>query len=150
MTSPTPARVSGPGALAQRTDGGQPIRHIADAKYGEDKAFVEQQKAAPLADGPGQVTAGGQPPSPSAMPSPGPAGGGPGPSAPPPQIIPLSAPTRNPNQPVTTGAQFGPPPKPDKPELKPDQLSQALAPYFAADNTGILVSLAWDLAEMGL
>jgi len=52
MTSP--ARVSGPGALSQRSDaGGQPIRHLPDPKYGEAQEFAAIQKAAPLAEAPG-------------------------------------------------------------------------------------------------
>mgnify|MGYP003151379720 CR=1 FL=1 len=50
---PTPTRknaVSGPGALSQRTDGNQPVMRLPDAKYGESKAFEEQQQAAPLGD----------------------------------------------------------------------------------------------------
>ena len=48
-----PAAVSGPGALSARTDGGagsstQPIRRIPGQQYGEGKALVEQQQAAPL------------------------------------------------------------------------------------------------------
>tara|TARA_R100001129_G_scaffold77933_1_gene53100 strand:- start:11924 stop:12337 length:414 start_codon:yes stop_codon:yes gene_type:complete len=50
---PTPTRknaVSGPGALSQRTDGAQPVMRLPDAKYGESKAFEEQQQGAPLGD----------------------------------------------------------------------------------------------------
>ena len=48
-----PAATSGPGALSARTDGGagsktQPIRRIPGQAYGEGKALVEQQQAAPL------------------------------------------------------------------------------------------------------
>lgn len=51
MTSP--AQVSGPGALSQRTDaGGQPIRNLPDPKYGEAGEFAAMQKAAPLAEAP--------------------------------------------------------------------------------------------------
>lgn len=154
MTSPTPARVSGPGALSQRTDGGQPLRHIADAKYGEDKANIEQQKMAPLGNSADQ----GPPPMGAAGPSAGQSGMGgppggmappPGPAAPPQAITPFGAPTAMPSQPVTTGAQFGPPPKPEV-NIKPNQLSQSLAPYFAADDTGVLAEFAWKLSQMGL
>lgn len=146
MTQPTPTRISGPAQMSQRTDGGQPIRHIADAKYGEDKAFVQQQKGAPLADGPAR------PETPTFAGSPAPTGlVGPGPSAPPPEITPLSAPTAYPGQPVTTGMQMGStPPRPPKPDMQPGQLSNALRPYIAADDTGVLGELAWNLAQMGL
>lgn len=148
----TPARVSGPGALSQRTDNGQPLRHMANAKYGEDKAFIAQQKAAPLADGPDR-------PSPVAV-QPGGMSGMGGPSAgggqvagPPPELTPLSAPTTRPGEPVTSGAALGPgpgPAGPPKPQVSAGQLSSALAPYFAADNTGVLREFAWKLSEMGL
>ncbi len=51
-----PAPVSGPGALARRTDGGpgsktQPLRVATGGNYGEAKASEDQQKAAPLAGG---------------------------------------------------------------------------------------------------
>lgn len=51
-----PAPVSGPGALAQRTDGGpadrQPIRSLPDAEYGANKEFREIQQGAPLYEQP--------------------------------------------------------------------------------------------------
>lgn len=152
MTSPTPARVSGPGSLSQRTDGGQPLRHIADAKYGEDKANIEQQKMAPLGNSADQGAAGpsqgGAPMGLTASPGGIPAGP-PGPAAPPQAITPFGAPTAMPSQPVTQGAQFGPPPRPEV-NIKPNQLSQSLAPYFAADETGVLANFAWKLSQMGL
>lgn len=148
MTSPTPALVSGPGALSKRTDGGQPLRHIADARYGEDKANIEQQKMAPLANTADQGAAGPavSPPMGSSMG----AGAAPaGPAAPPQAITPFDAPTTMPDQPVTQGAQFGPAPKPQV-NIQPNQISQSLAPYFAADNTGVLAEFAWKLSQMGL
>jgi hypothetical protein len=141
--------VSGPGALSQRTDGGQPIRHIADAKYGEDKEFVGQQKMAPLADG------GPTGPAPGGLPAPptGLSAAGPGPTGSPPSqpITPFGAPTGNPDQPVTAGAQpFGAPAQPPKINLQPNQLSQALAPYVAGDDSGVLADFMWNLSQMGL
>lgn len=148
MTSPTPALVSGPGALSKRTDGGQPLRHIADAKYGEDKANIEQQKMAPLGNSADQGAAGpptAGPMSSGASATPGLAG----PAAPPQAITPFGAPSTMPDQHVTTGAQFGPPQRP-KVNIQPNQLSQSLAPYFAADDTGVLADFAWKLSQMGL
>lgn len=145
MTSPTPALVSGPGALSKRTDGGQPLRHIADAKYGEDKENIAQQKAAPLGNSADQGAAG---PALSMPAGPGPAGPS-GPAAPPQAITPFDAPTAMPDQPVTQGAQFGPPPKPEV-TIQPNQISRSLAPYFAADETGVLAEFAWKLSQMGL
>lgn len=61
-----PAAVSGPGALSQRTDRGQPIRVAPGGNYGERKALEAQQAAAPMATSP--APAGGEP----AVRSPGP------------------------------------------------------------------------------
>lgn len=145
----TPALVSGPGALSKRTDGGQPLRHIADAKYGEDKANIAQQKAAPLANSADQGAAG-----PSAGPmslggSPTGMAPSPGPAAPPQPITPFTAPSTMPDQHVSTGAQYGPA-GPAQVKVQPRQLSDALTPYFAADDTGVLQDFAWKLSEMGL
>lgn len=144
----TPALVSGPGALSKRTDGGQPLRHIADAKYGEDKANIAQQKAAPLANSADEGAAGpapGMPMSSGASAPPGPAG----PAAPPQPITPFGAPSAMPDQHVSTGAQYGPA-GPAKVKIQPKQLSEALTPYFAADDTGVLQDFAWKLSEMGI
>ncbi len=146
----TPARVSGPGALSQRTDGGQKLMHLPDAKYGADKAMMEQQRAAPLAKAPELGAAGGGM---AGLPTSAPPGPGvaPSPAAPPQAITPFDAPSALPDQHVSTGMQAGsgaPGPRPV--EVKPSQLSDALAPYFAADDTGILADFAWKLSEMGL
>jgi hypothetical protein len=96
-----PAPVSGPGSLSQRTDGGptQPIRSLPNAKYGENKDFVQLQQAAPLAGG------GVAPPVPGAPPD---GGGQSSPQMPTPQ--PLTGGTVMPGQPVTHGADSGPGP----------------------------------------
>lgn len=148
MTSPTPALVSGPGALSQRTDGGQPLRHIANAKYGEDKENIAQQKMAPLGNSAEEGAAGPAPNMPS-LDAGGAAPGPPGPAAPPQAITPFGAPTTMPDQHVTTGMQTGPP-QPPPVNIQPNQLSQSLAPYFAADETGVLAEFAWKLSQMGL
>lgn len=149
MSSPTPALVSGPGALSKRTDGGQPLMHIPDAKYGEDKANIAQQKMAPLgnsAESTGPRPNAGAPPAETG----GPVAPSGQPGGPPPQpITPFGAPSANPDQHVTAGAQFGPPPEP-KVQVQPNQFSNALAPYFAADDTGVLADFAWKLSQMGL
>src|SRR4051812_1499780 len=103
----TPAVVSGPGALSKRTDGGQPLRHIADAKYGEDKANIAQQKAAPLANSADEGAAGPAPFSAPALAGGDGPPGAPGPAAPPQPITPFGAPTAMPDQHVTTGMQTG-------------------------------------------
>lgn len=146
----TPALVSGPGSLSQRTDGGQPLRHIADAKYGEDKANIAQQKMAPLGDSADQGPVG-----PPAAAGPGPAAMAPsngtaGPAAPPQAITPFGAPTASPDQHVTTGMQQGPTSPKPKINLQPNQFSQALSPYVAGDDSGVLAEFMWKLSQMGL
>ena len=81
-----PAAVSGPGALSARTDGGagsstQPIRRIPGQQYGESKALVEQQQAAPL----------------PSVAQPGTTGRG----------VDVFAPTERPQEPITEGAMLG-------------------------------------------
>ena len=93
-----PAPVSGPGSLARRTDGGpgasQPQMALPDAKYGEAKAFQQQQAGAPMAS---LSSLGAPSPQPSAAPQQ-------------PQMdlpIPLTDPTMRPGEPVTHGADAG-------------------------------------------
>lgn len=89
-----PAPVSGPGALAQRTDGGagQPIRAATGQAYGDRKAIVNQQQAAPLSSGP-------------ATPAAAAAAGAP---AAPVANFDVFRPTEAPNEPTTAGAALGP------------------------------------------
>ena len=84
----SPAQVSGPGSLSQRTDGANHAQ-LSDAKYGEQKSFQDIQGGAPL-NGPMGAQPGAQ-----AVPLPqAPTGFG--------------APTQNPDEPVTAGASAGP------------------------------------------
>lgn len=81
----TPAAVSGPGALSQRTDGGptsQPPMVASGGPYGSRQDMEQIQGGAPLAA----------------------AAAGPSPA----DMIPLGAPTQNPGEPVTAGAALGP------------------------------------------
>jgi len=96
-----PAMVSGPGASSQRTDGGpgstQAARWVAGGDYG-DGGLMGIQQGAPMAATPtpqttmpqvqpqGQMQDQGQP------------------------VVPLTAPTTRPNEPVTAGAAAGPGP----------------------------------------
>lgn len=77
-----PAPVSGPGAMSKRTDGGpadrQAMRDLPNAKYGEQAQFQDIQRGAPMA---------------AADPRAG--------------IIPLSAPSQRPDEPVTAGNPLG-------------------------------------------
>ena len=78
----SPAPVSGPGALSQRTDGGpadqQAMRALPNAAYGENAEFQAIQAGAPMMEDPG-------------MPMP------PG----------IDAPTMRPDEPITAGADMG-------------------------------------------
>lgn len=80
-----PAPVSGPGALSQRTDGGategmtQPQQRYSGMPYGENKSVNDQQSGAPLAGNPMPLA----------------------------DLMPLDVPTARPNEPVTTGINFG-------------------------------------------
>ena len=104
-----PAPVSGPGNLARRTDGGpgakQPVMTLPDAKYGEAKAFKQQEQGAPMS------ALGGMPsPAGPGGPPAGPGPGGPAGQAMPDMPVPLSDPTQRPDEPVTHGADAGPGP----------------------------------------
>jgi hypothetical protein len=108
-----PAGASGPGPLSRRTDGGaaQALRQLPNAKYGENSQFQALQQAASLSASP----------SPQGAPMQAPSGGGMQPGSLPPnpaagQVIPFSAPTQRPNEPVTSGAALGPGPGPTSPQ----------------------------------
>lgn len=89
-----PAPVSGPGALSRRTDGGpaQGAKYMAGGKYGEGQQLMQQQKSAPMSGGPAK-------PKPAAPANPNLSG-----------IVPLTAPTQRPDEPLTAGSPFGPGP----------------------------------------
>ncbi|SRR6266498_3771014 len=89
-----PAAISGPGSLSQRTDGGpadrkQAVAQLPDAGYGEQTQFRGIQQAAPVQKvgptGAAVTSAGAQGPRP----------------------LPLDAPSANPGEPVTAGANAG-------------------------------------------
>jgi len=96
-----PAAVATPQG-GQRTDGGpgsakQPLRRLPDADYGENKAFVAQQQAAPL------------PMQQSNIPSPN-----------------VFAPTERPGEPATAGLPIGPGPGPNKIQDNVDTILEAI------------------------
>jgi hypothetical protein len=76
---------SGPGKFAKRTDM-QGAKRLPNAAYGEQKQFQAEQAGAPMAK--------------SAGPQKNPMA----------DIVPLTAPTRRPNEPVTAGVDSGPGP----------------------------------------
>lgn len=77
-----PAPVSGPGALSRRTDGGptQPIRVAPGGEYGSRQEMQAIQGGADMQGGGGNTA----------------------------PVVPFDAPTQNPNEPVTAGADAGP------------------------------------------
>lgn len=77
---------SGPGKFAKRTDM-QGAKRLPNAAYGEQKQFQAQQAGAPMAKAPTQKA-----------------------SNPMAGALPLTAPTRRPNEPVTAGVDSGPGP----------------------------------------
>ena len=84
-------QVSGPGPQSKRTDIGdvQKTRDLPNADYGEQQAYQAQQQGAPLAaDQGGQMSQSGA----AAMAN----------------VIPMTAPTQRPDEPVTAGAPSGP------------------------------------------
>lgn len=92
----SPAPVSGPGRLSRRTDGGpgQVQRSLPNAEYGEQGFYSAIQSGAPLALAEGALT---------------PSSGATGMASPSPMpVTPFNAPTQYPDQPVTSGAPFGP------------------------------------------
>ena len=89
-----PAPVSGPGALSKRTDGGpidglkpstQAPKYMPGLGYGKGGENMANEQSAPLA-------------------------GTPTPDFQAPTAVPLSAPTMRPNEPITSGVDFGPGP----------------------------------------
>lgn len=87
MTTPT---VSGPGALSRRTDTSptQKLATLPDADYGENAQYQELQRGAGLAQSQGGENP--QPVNTAAQ-----------------QVVPIGAPTMNPDTPVTDGASAG-------------------------------------------
>jgi hypothetical protein len=115
------APVSGPGRMSRRTDRSpsQKIRELPDAAYGEAQEFNDLQKQSPLANDPKAPAPGMQTGAPS--------GGG----MPLSSVIPLSAPTQRPDEPVTAGVNGGPGPGPEA--LGP-AMSQRTAQYQSASD----------------
>ena len=112
-----PAPVSGPGALSERTDGGategmtQPQQKYTGFAYGSNKGLAEQQSGASMA-------------------------GNPYPMA---DIVPLSAPTQRPDEPVTAGIDSGPGPGSEVMMDRPNQsytLAQTLQQLIKYDPSG--------------
>jgi hypothetical protein len=135
-TPAQPAPVSGPGALAQRTDGGPAAaQYVSGLPYGDGQDFYDLQTSAPLGAEAAktQMRSGAQATQ-----------GGPSMSA-----TPLFAPTARPDEPVTAGAPFGPgesaAPQPG-PRRSLAETLQMLAQY---DQSGEVARLAQAASRRG-
>jgi hypothetical protein len=134
-----PAPVSGPGALSRRTDGGptQVARKMGGGQYGESKALMEQQQAAPMA---------GRAPMPTGKPAPA------APVRPTAPVTPLTAASLRPNEPITAGIATGAGPGPEalgsyRPQRKLSSVIQKIMPN---DSSGELYQLYDYLTSRGL
>ena len=109
-----PAQISGPGPMSRRTDGGaaQALQSLPNAKYGENAQFQSLQQGAPLAASGASPAGGGL--DINALP-PNPAASG---------VVPFSAPSNSPAEPVTAGAALGPGPGPQALGINPQQVEQ--------------------------
>lgn len=111
-----PAQVSGPGPMSRRTDGGsaQALMDLPDAKYGENSQYQSLQQGAPLSASPSDASAQGMGMDIGSM-QPNPAAG---------QVVPSSAPSNRPGEPVTSGAAMGPGPGTASLGLNPAQVEK--------------------------
>lgn len=111
-----PAQVSGMGPQSRRTDGGaaQALQALPDAKYGENSQFQSLQQGAPLSASGVSPQVQGSPMDMGNLPS-NPAAG---------QVVPFSAPTNRPNEPVTAGAALGAGPGTSALGVNPAQVEQ--------------------------
>jgi hypothetical protein len=121
----SPAPVSGPGALSQRTDG-QGARYIAGGEYGEGQEMMDLQTSAPMAKSP-EVRSRRRAAAPPAVEM------GPAPT-------PLFAPTERPDEPITAGASFGPGPGPTVTPRRGGNLAATLERLASVDDSGAIAA----------
>lgn len=146
-----PAPVSGPGAHSRRTDGGpghpsQVLSTAPDQPYGEQKAQLDAQRAAPM---------GGAQPMPDAAAVPG---GQAGPGGAPFQPGDLTGPSQMPDQHVTHGVDIGPGagtealsmPQQGGAQAPSGAMTTTLRNLSATDTTGVLAELYSRAAELGV
>lgn len=127
-TPGSPAPVSGPGQLSQRTDGGpqQVLSDVSGMAYGENQGMEDLQSAAPMSAS-GQATARATRRGGSGRASQRAAGMG---------GTPLMSPTQRPDEPVTAGAPFGPGAGPAMNQQVPPRLSGILQRMAMNDTSG--------------
>jgi hypothetical protein len=127
-----PANVSATGGAGQ--SGTQPARYISGLPYGEGQATMQQQQSAPMA-GPNAPSASSANPMETMLPS----------------LTPLSAPTERPNEPITTGMDFGAGPGSEALNLPRERtLSEVLSSMIDIDPTGEVQDLYNFVASRGL
>jgi len=118
-----PANVSGTGGAGQ--SGTQPARYISGLGYGEGQATMTQQQSAPMAGAPAAPTM--------------------------PAATPLFAPTERPNEPLTSGMDFGPGPGSEALNLPRERsLSEILSSMIDVDPTGDVQDLYNYISSRGL
>ena len=128
-----PANISGTGGAGQ--SGSQPARYISGLPYGQGQATMTQQTSAPMAGNP-NVSAGLASGDMGAML---------------PVITPLSSPTERPDEPLTSGMDFGAGPGSEALALPQERsLSQILASMLEADPTGDVRDLYDFVVSRGL
>ena len=140
-TPGSPAPVSGPGSLSQRTDGGpqQVLSDVSGMPYGENQELEEMQSAAPMSAS-GQTTARATRSAPRRS---GRGRGGMG-------VSPLMSPTQRPDEPVTAGAPFGPGAGPSANRMEGQgELAQTVRKMVAADPTGESMRLLAIVERLG-
>lgn len=131
-----PAAVSGPGALARRTDGGPATaQYVTGLPYGDGQDFYDLQTSAPLGAEAAktQMRSGSQAPQ-----------GGPSFTA-----TPLFAPTQRPDEPVTAGAPVGPGEGPRPQPVQRRSLADTLAVLSQFDPSGDVARLAQTAQRRG-
>jgi hypothetical protein len=118
-----PANISGTGGAGQA--GTQAAKYIPGLPYGEGQTTMQQQMSAPMA--------------------------GPTPAAAFPAVTPLTAPTERPDEPITTGMDFGPGAGSEALNLPRERsLSEILASMIDIDPTGDVQDLYNYVSSRGL
>ncbi|NDB58126.1 hypothetical protein EB001_06750 [bacterium] len=126
-----PANISATGGAGQ--SGTQPARYISGLPYGEGQQTMNQQLSAPMA-GPNKATAASNPV-----------------AAMMPPLTPLTAPTERPDEPITTGMDFGAGPGSEALNLPRERsLSEVLASMIDIDPTGEVQDLYNFVVSRGL
>lgn len=128
-----PANISATGGNGQ--SGTQAPRYISGMAYGEGQATMQQQQSAPMA---GPTRPGAAKEMPMNIPNM-------------PAITPLTAPTERPDEPITSGVDFGPGAGSESLNLPRERsLSEILASMIDMDPTGEVQELYDFVASRGL